>query len=267
MAARDASMDFSRDIDYDSDDEAFCTFRVSCVTGRSEEEALPSLSGALFPDNTPTSAEDFNRDPADQNPPPFSPVSTPSPASVLRPPWTPPGPPVPYTLSWKVQSTGLLRMVLRDLVRKGHIKVNLSDCRRLYDLVPNLELSPKVVPIQILTLQTLATAEGAEYVLRDWAHQDGRTTVPDHLFPVVQPPDLKPWDELELWPFDSYCVAAEVVNQFLALTPQERAAPFFHKLDEAYNMVGEQRWMVDMMSMVLSFVQKASGTWPTLFRC
>ena len=166
----------------------------------------------------------------------------------------------------RIHLGGLIWITLRYLHNQGHVGVEVGDLARIRAKAPELRDKPLMLPVVLVTLQALASTPGASDIFMKWARQEKRENLPRLDYEIVQGPRLQPWNRPELWSFGSFALAIEIVTRFLNQEVPDTETSFANTLGDLFALVGEERWTIEVIVIVLYFVRSTPWFWPTLFR-
>jgi hypothetical protein len=149
--------------------------------------------------------------------------------------------------TWRTHSTGVLYLMVERM--REYETVMLS---QLHQSVPSLDIDVDVMPVMLMTMQTMLDMPGVKEVLRAWSNRLGMVVVSQSAT-RVRPPRVPPPNETP--------VAWDFTNQRLP----ETYLDFLSSISDNYRDAGMNAWAVEVVVLTLYFIQRASWSWEVLF--
>jgi hypothetical protein len=166
--------------------------------------------------------------------------------------------------SWRTHSTGVLYLMVEMMRQYGSVMLSQEDLERLHRSVPPMDPDVDVMPVMLLTLQTMQDEPGMKVILRAWSNRLGLMVIDGPAASV--PTRLPPPNETPMaWNFGIWSLAVQVVQSFANQNLPGTDVEFLRDISDICRDAGMNAWAVEVMALTLYFVQRSSWCWEVLF--
>jgi hypothetical protein len=167
--------------------------------------------------------------------------------------------------TWIKHSTGVLYLMIERMREYGTMMLSQEDLDGLHQSIPPLDIDVDVMPVMLLTLQTMLDVPGMRVILRTWSERLGLVMISGSAASVRRPRVPPPNETLVAWDFGLWSLAVQVLQRFTNQSLPGTDLDFLSDISDICRDAGMNAWAVEVMVLTLYFFQRASWSWEVLF--